>query len=175
MKNESEISRRYLLLFKLDAQNLYMRLRGRKEEYVTIFALKRSREHFEKVFFTKYTTATFDDLAHCSEDTIFALDAFYSEVEEIRWYLDHTQDMPATIEDELTRKFNKLDDLYSTLTLYIDAELGIKSEPITFDDEPVIDEIPDLPEVEGEGAEFGENPWQAEGEDDTEFVDEKNE
>ena len=171
----NDISRRYMLLFKLDAQNLYKRLRSRKEEYINIFAMKRSREHFDIVFFTKYTTATFDDLAHCSAETITALDTFYSHVEEIKWYLDHTEDMPAMIEDELTRMFLRLDELYSMVTLYIDAELGIKSEPITFEEEPVFEELPEsevVVEAAGEEADFGENPWQSEEENGSDISDE---
>lgn len=132
-KNHDKVARRYLLLFKLDVKNLYERLSNRKHEYLMIFAMKRNRSHFDTIFKSRFESATFDDLANCDEDTIMALDQFYSYVEEIKWYLDHTQDMPNTIDDELTRMFHRLDQYYNTVMLYIDAELGVKSESQTAD------------------------------------------
>lgn len=157
------LGRKYLLLFKLDVQSLYGRLTLRKDEYIEIFAMKRNRAHFNTIFGNKYETASLAELSYCAEETITALSQFFLHVEEIKWYLDHTQDMPNLIEDELTRHFHMLTQYYSTVMLYIDAELGIKSEPtpveVDFSEKPEQDskEEGTLPEDE---AEFGENPWE---------------
>lgn len=175
-KNSDKVARRYLLLFKLDVQNLFNRLWGRKHEYITLFALKRSREHYETIFKSRYESATFDDLAYCDEETITALDQFYSYVEEIKWYLDHTQDMPNTIEDELTRMFHRLEDTYRMVMLYIDAELGVKSDAMAMDfssasEEPTFESSSEEEGASEDGfeglpesfeADFSENPWTSE-------------
>ena len=57
------------------------------------------------------------------------------------WYLKHTQDMPNTIEDEVSRRVGRLGKLYDQLALFIDAELGgggfeqISDEDIPSDDQ----------------------------------------
>jgi hypothetical protein len=124
-----EISQRYLLLFKLDAKALFERVYNRRHEYISIFALKRNRDHFQEVFKTRYWSATVSDLSHCSSETIEALNQYYKLIDELKWYLDHTEDMPNTIEDYLDRYLKKLKQSYDLVNLYIDAQLGIDSKP----------------------------------------------
>jgi type IV secretory pathway VirD2 relaxase len=119
----SDLELRYILLFKLDAKNLYHRITSRRHEYVEIFSLKRNRAIFKDVFEHRYSKASIQDLSHCSIEIIESLDSFYQAVDEIYWYLKHTQDMPNTIEDEIHRRINALKRQYEMLTLYIDAEL----------------------------------------------------
>lgn len=133
---KDELTRRYLLVMKLDIKNLFDRVVRRKNEYLEIFALKRVRTHFESVFYTRYWRADISDLVYFSEDTILTLDKFYYLIEDLRWYLDHTDDMPATIEDHLGRQFKKLKEYYDTLMLYIDVDLGIASD----ENQTVVDE-----------------------------------
>lgn len=126
-KNE-ELSVRILMLLKLDAKNLFQRIKFRRVEYIDLFAAKRIREHFRDIFFTRYDSVAIKELCHCSVDTITALDQYYTEVEELYWYLKHTEDMPVTIDDNLTRSIKKIENYLATLNLYLDAELGINQE-----------------------------------------------
>jgi hypothetical protein len=119
----SDLELRFLLLFKLDAKNLFNRIYKRRHEYVEIFSLKRTRAIFKEIFEHRYSKASIEDLSHCTVEVIEALDSFYTEVDEIYWYLKHTQDMPNTIEDEVHRRINVLKRQYDMLSLYIDAEL----------------------------------------------------
>lgn len=121
---QDEISQRYLLLFKIDAKNLFERIKFRKKEYVEVFALKRTRRHFKEIFFNRYSKATVHDLTHCPVEVIESLNSFHQQVDDLFWYLSHTEDMPNTIEDEIQRKCNRLERAYETLSLYIDAELS---------------------------------------------------
>lgn len=123
--NKDEITQRYLLLFKLDAQNLLQRVRSRRKEFVEVFAMRRTRDHFPGVFSSRYERATIKDLAHCSTETIAALDQFYGLVDEMKWYLFQTEDMPSTVEETIFRLTKRLDKLHSTLALYLDAELSL--------------------------------------------------
>lgn len=148
MKSKNtETTQRVLVLLKIDANNLFKRIKERKSEYLEIFALRRTREHFPKIFTNRYDTTTIMDLSHCSVDLITTLDQFYTHSEEMSWYLFQTEDMPNTVEDFIDRKIRRMEKLLSTLNLYLDAELGIETqqqeEPVAlFIDQP--DEILEL-------------------------------
>ncbi len=122
---KDEVTQRYLLLFKLDAFNLLQRIKTRRKEFVDIFAMRRTREHFAWVFASRYDRATIKDLAHCSGETIAALDQYYGLADEMKWYLFQTEDMPNTVEETIFRLTKRLEKLHSTLVLYLDAELSL--------------------------------------------------
>jgi len=128
-KND-EATQRVLLLLKIDANNVFRRIKERKSEYLEIFALRRTRDHFPKIFNNRYETTTIQDLSHCGTDLITSLDQFYSLVEDMSWYLYQTQDMPNTVEDYIDRKIIRMEKALNTLNLFLDAELGFESELI---------------------------------------------
>lgn len=129
MKSKNtESTQRVLVLLRIDANNLFKRIKERKSEYLEIFALRRTREHFPMIFNNRYETTTIMDLSHCSTDLITILDQFYTHVDEIKWYLFQTEDMPNTVEDYINRKVSRMEKLLGTLNLFLDAELGIESE-----------------------------------------------
>jgi hypothetical protein len=132
-KND-ENTQRILMLLKIDANNVFKRIKTRKNEYLEIFALRRTREHFPEIFTTRYESTSLELLTHCSTELITTLDQFYTPVEEMRWYLFQTEDMPNTVEDFIERKIRRMEKLLATLNLYLDAELGIASE-----DSPSVD------------------------------------
>lgn len=119
-----EIHQRYMLLFKIDAYNLFRRIKERQQEYIEIFSLKRTRAVFRDIFENRYFKASAFDLSHCAQEVIEALDQFYTAVDQLYWYLKHTQDMPKTIEDEVARKVTRLEKFYHQLSLFVDAELS---------------------------------------------------
>lgn len=125
-----EATQRVLLLLKIDANNVFKRITARKSEYLEIFALRRTREHFPKIFNNRYESTTIEDLAHCGTDLITSLDQFYSLVDDMNWYLYQTQDMPNTVEDYIDRKIIRMEKALNTLNLFLDAELGFESELI---------------------------------------------
>lgn len=143
-KND-ESTQRILMLLKIDANNLFRRVSERKSEYLEIFALRRTREHFPMVFKNRYDTTTISDLSHCSTDLITSLDQFYSLVDDLSWYLFQTEDMPNTVDDYVERKIKRMEKLIATLNLFLDAELGIESENSSLLDVPrFIDQEPDF-------------------------------
>lgn len=135
-KND-EATDRILLLLKIDANNLFNRIKVRKSEYLDIFALRRTREHFPLIFKNRYEGTTIMDLAHCSTELITTLDQYYTMVEEMSWYLFQTEDMPNTVEDFIDRKIARMGKLLATLNLFLDAELGIDTQEISISNEPV--------------------------------------
>lgn len=122
-KND-EATQRILTLLKIDANNLFDRIKNRKSEYLEIFALRRTREHFPMIFRNRYEGTSITDLSHCSVDLISSLDEFYTQVDEMNWYLYQTEDMPNTVEDFIDRKIVRMSKLIDTLNLYLDVELG---------------------------------------------------
>lgn len=142
-----EKTQRILLLLKIDANNLFNRIKTRKSEYLEIFALRRTREHFPMIFNNRYEETPLDDLAHCSTELISTLDQFYTPVEEMKWYLYQTEDMPNTVEDFIDRKIRRMEKLLASLNLYLDAELGIEGEVVESNQPRFIDQ-PDIPVIE---------------------------
>jgi len=123
-KNDEQ-TQRILMLLKIDAKNLFNRIKTRKKEYLEIFALRRTREHFPMIFKNRYEGTSILDLSHCSNDLINSLDQFYSIAEDLSWYFYQTQDLPNTVEDYVDRRIIKLEKVLSTLNLFLDAELGV--------------------------------------------------
>jgi hypothetical protein len=123
-KND-EITQRVLMLLKIDAKNVFDRIKRRKSEYLEIFALRRTREHFPVIFNNRYAGTSLKDLSLCSTDLITGLDQFYTLVDEMSWYLYQTEDMPNTVETYIDRKISRMERVFETLNLYLDAELGI--------------------------------------------------
>jgi Mg2+ and Co2+ transporter CorA len=124
----SEETQRMLMLLKLDAKRLFERIKYRSPEYMYEFSLKRSRDHFPAVFSNRYESSTIRDLMLCGQEVIAGLDQFYSLVDEMRWYLNHTQDMPNRMEDKVHSYVRELEKLFETLNLYIDVEMGLLKE-----------------------------------------------
>ncbi len=114
-----------LMLLKLDALRLFERIKFRAPEYMYEFSLKRTRDHFPDVFRNRYEQVTIRELGMCSQEVIAGLDQFYTKVDEMRWYLNHTQDMPNRVEDKLHHHIKELEKHFQTLNLYIDAEMGL--------------------------------------------------
>lgn len=137
-----EITQRVLLLLKIDANNVFKRIKSRKSEYLEIFALRRTREHFPMIFNNRYKDTSLENLMSCSTELITTLDQFYTPVEEMSWYLFQTEDMPNTVEDYIDRKIARMEKLLATLNLYLDAELGIQGQDEVAMDEPkFIDQV----------------------------------
>ena len=124
----SEDTQRMLMLLKLDARRLFERIKYRAPEYMYDFSLKRSRDHFPEIFTNRYDSVSIKDLMLCSQEVIAGLDQFYTKVDEMRWYLNHTQDMPNRVEDKIQAHIRELERLYETLNLYIDVEMGLITE-----------------------------------------------
>lgn len=124
----SEEAQRMLMLLKLDAKRLFERVKYRAPEYMYEFSLKRTRDHFPAVFTNRYESVTIKELMLCGQEVIVGLDTFYTKIDEMRWYLNHTQDMPNRVEDKVHSHVRELEKHFETLNLYIDAEMGLLAE-----------------------------------------------
>ena len=122
--NLPDMTQRYLTLIKIDSANLMERIVDRQSEYLNDFSLKRDRAIFKDIFSNRYSTTTMGDLAHVPLEIIELANDFYQDVDELKWYLMHTQDMPNTIEEEIQRKTSILKKKHENLMIYINVELS---------------------------------------------------
>ncbi|MBF0299688.1 MAG: hypothetical protein HQK51_13260 [Oligoflexia bacterium] len=129
-QNYEQMKRSILLLLKFDAKNLLDRINNRKIEYMNEFSLKRTREHFKEIFANRYQSCSINILKHCDVDVLSALNNYHTKVEEVLWYLNHTQDMSKTAEDKITIYVTALRKLYATLELYLDAAIEVQDKLI---------------------------------------------
>ena len=118
-----ESSLRILTILRLDAQRVFERIKYREAEYMHYFSAKRTRDHFPEVFKNLYATVKIDDLLICGEEVIIGLDQFYFKVDELKWYLMVTNDMPGTVQEHVNHGIRELEQAHDILQLYINAEL----------------------------------------------------
>lgn len=150
--NKKEIPLRFLVLLRNDARNLFSRINERHSEFIDVFSLKRDRTVFKEIFRNRYGTMTMGELANFSIEIIELADKYYQDVDELFWYLERTQDMPNTIEDEIIRSCARLEKQLNNLLLYIDAEMG-GNVPVVEDNES-----PDFIPTEGIFESMQDNP-----------------
>lgn len=120
--NQDQIVSRLITLIRLDAKNLFERIKSREVEYMTIFSLKRTRSHFPAVFRSRYNKVGIGDLKFLSPELIVVLDDFYESVDKMEWYLTSTEDMPQTVDDRVHYFIKDLKKKYDLLMLYFDGE-----------------------------------------------------
>lgn len=123
--SQNDLTIRILALVKLDAQRLYERIKFRAPEYLTIYSNKRSRDHFAAVFKNRFDDITIEDLKYCNEGVIHALDGFYSAVDNLRWYLYTTEDMPIKVDKRVHNSLKELSKLFNNVFEAIDIQRGI--------------------------------------------------
>ena len=155
-----EIAQNILLLIKLDSQRLYDRINDRSPEYLSIFSSKRTRDHFKEIFKTKFSAIEITDLKYCGEDVIRNSDAFYHFIDEIKWYLNTTEDMPGTVDEKVHKLIAKMSPIMMDLHQAIDEQFNILSPNPSGSVVPVGVEVSQYEEefVEGPALETPEIP-----------------
>ena len=138
--NNQEQLKRFIQVLKLDAHSLFDRIDKRRNDYVALFSAKRARQGLGLIFKSRYDTLSMKELMILGEDAQVAVHDFYALVEDCRWYLETTEDMPTQIIDHLLFWTNKLRKSLDQMDLYLDAELGIERRELeTFHEEEPMD------------------------------------
>jgi len=143
-KNKDSETSKILLLLKLNANRVFDRIQLRMPEYLDDFAMKRTRKFFPEVFNHKFDGIQLETLAKAETETLIALENYFNKVDDVKWYMDHTEDMPNSVHDKLKHHLKDLSKLLETLNLYLDAELGIAADKADTDEE---DDIPSLKDL----------------------------
>ena len=128
MRSQRENELAILTMIKIDADSLYERVVEREKEYMRIFSVKRTREHFHEVLKTRFWNIHPTDLKICSAEVLIQLDSFYSKADKLYWYLHSTEDMPGMIEDKIAPKVRGVKEAYDMLSLYLNAQFSSTEE-----------------------------------------------
>ncbi len=134
-------------LLALDAARVMARLEKRQGEVVTLFSRLRDREPLLAMVHSWFGTATFAELATLEPFEQAAAHAFHDLLDELRWYLTYTEDMPLTVQSTLDQLVRRLEEAHRVLVTHIgppsgrgapvvDAEVvarAVKREPVGAD------------------------------------------
>ena len=115
----------------LDAANVMLRIVGRQHEMVGLFSRLRDRSPMLEAIRTSFLTITFSDLAQLEVAEQKAVNKFYELLDELRWYLQYTEDMPTQVLLKVAVFVGRLETSHRHLTLAIG--------PSTADGAPVVE------------------------------------
>jgi hypothetical protein len=110
-----EAAERVRHLLSLDAANLMKRLLVRQTEMVALFSRMRSRAPMLEAVRTWFGTVTFGELVVLEPVEQRAVSHFYEVVDEVRWYLEYTEDMPGTVLQKLAKRVVQLEKAHRAL------------------------------------------------------------
>jgi len=111
-----------LNLIRIDAERLYIRIKERRNEYLRIFSAERTRSQFHEIFRFRFYEIPSHDLLQISEETYTSIEDFFNTIENLSWYLNHTQELPGTVAETVDRYISSIDNKYVLLQSYLKAE-----------------------------------------------------
>jgi hypothetical protein len=103
----------------MDAANVMRRLHARQDEMVRLFSRLRDRAPLMNAVHSWFPTITFAELTLLEPSEQHAVNAFYEELDELRWYLQYTEEMPTHVREKLARHVRRLDACHRALTAAI--------------------------------------------------------
>jgi hypothetical protein len=106
-------------LLSLDADSVMKRFASKQDEAVGLFSRLRTREGMIELCRSGYTSITFSELVRLDPTEQQAVEAFHHVLNELRWYVRYTEDMPSTVKSTVTLYVAKLDDLHRLLNAAI--------------------------------------------------------
>lgn len=106
-------------LLSLDADAVMRRLAAKQDEAVGLFSRLRTREGMIELCRSGFTTITFSELVRLDPAEQQAVEAFHQVLNELRWYVRYTEDMPSTVKTTVTLYVTKLDGLHRELNAII--------------------------------------------------------
>ena len=106
-------------LLSLDADTVMNRLASKQEEAVGLFSRLRTREGMVELCRSGFTTITFSELVRLDPAEQQAVEAFHHVLNELRWYVRYTEDMPSTVKSTVALYVGKLVGLHRLLNAAI--------------------------------------------------------
>lgn len=106
-------------LLSLDADAVMRRLSSKQDEAVGLFSRLRTREGMIELCRSGFTTITFSELVRLDPDEQLAVEGFHQVLNELRWYVRYTEDMPSTVKATVTLYVTRLDELHRRLNAMI--------------------------------------------------------
>lgn len=84
-------------LLAVDAANVMQRIITRQNEMVALFSRRRDRTPMMEAVRSWFLSITFGELALLEPAEQKAVSLFYELLDELRWYLQYTEDMPTQV------------------------------------------------------------------------------
>jgi hypothetical protein len=137
-KSDQGVRVRHLLA--LDAALMMKRLRQRKDEMLSLFSRLRDRTPMTETVRTSFDSIRFGELALLTPKEQLMVHRFYDLLDQLRWYVRYTEDMPSKVEQTLAIHIRRLEEGY----LALQAMLG----PPQGEGGPVVDAAPAVTPVE---------------------------
>jgi hypothetical protein len=103
---------------------------------VGLFSRLRDRSPMLETVHSWFDTAGFPELSVLEPGEQAAINAFYEELGELRWYFEYTEDMPTTVLSTVAARVKKLVEAYRKL-------VGIIGEPLAQGAPAVVAEVVD--------------------------------
>jgi hypothetical protein len=101
---------RIALLLVFEIQRIVRHLRIRRTMLVKTWSRFRAREPFLETMFSRWRTLDLRDLALLPEHVHQPLEMFFEELDDFRYYVSFTDDMPTTLEDQYDVSLARLTD-----------------------------------------------------------------
>lgn len=120
-------------LLAIDAANLVRRITKRYERMVEVFGHKRDRTALVEPLESWFGSITFRELVLFRPAEQRAIADFYAAIDELRWYVRHTEDMPGTLATVLESHRRDITDAYEVFRRAI-GEPAAPPEPEDVDD-----------------------------------------
>jgi hypothetical protein len=128
------------LLVQQDLQELMRRLNSRMEEALRIFAQKRSREHFEQMFFNRYKHFSISVIEEIGSQVYPFVVSIYEEVDQLQWYLLSTEDMPSMVKTKVDGYLKNMNKNYATVLDQLISFDSLDIDKKVLDDNILVDD-----------------------------------
>jgi hypothetical protein len=115
----TELAARVRHLVALDSANLMARLSKRNDAMVSLFSRLRDRTPMLQTVHSWFLTVDFSEMVALEPFEQNAVNQFYAQVSELRWYLQYTEDMPALVRQKTTAFVLRLQQAHLRLTQVI--------------------------------------------------------
>lgn len=122
-QRDREMATRVRNLIAHDAANVLRRLEQRETEMVSLFSRLRDRQPMLQTIHSWFPTATFSELARLTVVEQAAVNVFYEELSQLRWYCQYTEDMPSTAHATIHSLIGRLDTAHRALTQVLGSPL----------------------------------------------------
>ena len=106
-------------LLAVDAANVIGRLVSRQQEMVALFSRRRDRTPMMDAVRSWFLSITFSELSVLPPAEQKAVSLFYELLDELRWYLQYTEDMPTQVLLKIATFVGKLETSHRALSLVI--------------------------------------------------------
>ncbi len=106
-------------LLAVDAANVVQRLVSRQQEMVALFSRRRDRTPMTEAVRSWFLSITFGELALLPPAEQKAVSLFYELLDELRWYLQYTEDMPTQVLQKVALYVSRLETNHRTLVAAI--------------------------------------------------------